>query len=194
MLGSGEQGLSGIEYPDEAFNSWGASILGVDPLEASFTSLPYQPVRPHVPFYRFVAYPDILDLRKAGYDIERFAPLFDLLENVRYSDALRISSLFGKAWFGGVWSLRRAREIEFQVRVQLSEFGYGDLPILFRRFLSKAFPSDAVSQLTIDLIEAFYWGSLAIVARDLAWRNSDLIWKADYLDFPLVAIAGWQDG
>jgi hypothetical protein len=194
MLGSGEHGLSGIEYPDEAFNSWGASGLGIDPLEASFTSLPYQPVRPHVPFYRFVAYPDILDLRRAGYEMERFTQLFDLLENVRYQDALKLGSFLRKNWFGEVWNPRRAQEIEFQVRVQLSEFGYGELPNLFRRFLGKAFPADAVSQLTIDLVELFYWASLAVVARDLAWRNSELAWKSDYLEFPLNVVLGWQDG
>jgi len=61
--------LDAIPYPDEAFNTWGAASVGVDPLAASFTSAPYQAVRPHVPFYRFVSYPDILDLRKMGYEM-----------------------------------------------------------------------------------------------------------------------------
>ncbi len=82
--------LDSIPYPDEAFNSWGAAAVGIDPLAASFTSVPYQPVRPHVPFYRFVSYPDILDLRKAGYEMERFVPLFDQLEDVRYREALTL--------------------------------------------------------------------------------------------------------
>ena len=85
--------LEGIPYPDEAFNTWGAAAVGVDPLAASFTSLPYQPVRPHVPFYRFVAYPDILDLRKAGYEMDRFITLFDRLEDIRYREALQLSDM-----------------------------------------------------------------------------------------------------
>ena len=31
-----EEDLNKIPYPDEAFNTWGAAALGVDPLEASF--------------------------------------------------------------------------------------------------------------------------------------------------------------
>ena len=102
------QELDEIPYPDEAFNTWGASAVGVDPLLASFTSLPYQAVRPHVPFYRFLAYPDILDLRKAGYELERFIPLFDRLEDVRYREALTISSLLHYPNPQVVWNPRRA--------------------------------------------------------------------------------------
>ncbi len=49
-MSSRKDDLDSIPYPDEAFNTWGASAVGVDPLLASFTSAPYQPVRPHVPF------------------------------------------------------------------------------------------------------------------------------------------------
>ena len=52
--------LEKIPYPDEAFNTWGAAAVGVDPLLASFTSRPYQAVRPHVPFYRFLSLPRYL--------------------------------------------------------------------------------------------------------------------------------------
>ncbi len=113
--------LDAIPYPDEAFNTWGASAVGVDPLLASFTSAPYQPVRPHVPFYRFVAYPDILDLRKAGYEMDRFVPLFDRLEDVRYREAIQLSQMLHYPNPALPWNPRRARELELEVRAQLLE-------------------------------------------------------------------------
>lgn len=177
--------LDEIPYPDEAFNTWGASAVGVDPLLASFTSLPYQPVRPHVPFYRFLAYPDILDLRKAGYELERFVPLFDRLEDVRYREALTISSMLHYPDPSLPWSPRRAREVELEVWGELTEHGVGEVPMLIRRFIGKAFPADTISQLTMDLGQVFFWGALALLADDFAWKSSELIWKAEYLRFPL---------
>ncbi len=180
--------LDSIPYPDEAFNTWGASALGVDPLLASFTSAPYQPVRPHVPFYRFFAYPDILDLRKAGYEVDRFVPLFDALENVRYREALTLSEMLHFPNPGIPWNPRRAREIELEVRSQLHEHGLGDIPSLLRRFLGRAFPGDTISYLSVDLINVFFWGAMAELADDLAWRNPSLSWKAEYLRFPIRAL------
>ncbi|MFM1784109.1 MAG: hypothetical protein RLZZ579_386 [Actinomycetota bacterium] len=177
--------LDQIPYPDEAFNTWGASALGVDPLEASFTSKPYAPVRPHVPFYRFLAYPDILDLRKAGYEIDRFIPLFDQLEDVRYRQALALSAMLHFPDPEMPWNPRRAREIELEVRSVLHEYGLGDLPTLLRKFLGRAFPGDTVSYLSVDLINVFFWAVLAELADDLAWRDPSLSWKAQYLRFPL---------
>lgn len=180
--------LDSIPYPDEAFNTWGASAVGVDPLLASFTSAPYQPVRPHVPFYRFFAYPDILDLRKAGYELDRFIPLFDRLEDVRYKEALVLSELLHYPNPATPWNPRRARELELEVRAQLHEHGLGELPTLLRRFLGRAFPGDTVSHLSVDLINVFYMASIAELADDLAWRNPNLSWKAEYLRFPLSYI------
>jgi hypothetical protein len=180
--------LDQIPYPDEAFNTWGASALGIDPLEASFTSKPYAPVRPHVPFYRFLAYPDILDLRKAGYEIDRFIPLFDQLEDVRYRQALALSEMLHFPDPEMPWNPRRAREIELEVRSVLHEYGLGDLPTLLRKFLGRAFPGDTVSYLSVDLINVFFWAVLAELADDLAWRDSSLSWKAQYLRFPLNSI------
>lgn len=180
--------LDQIPYPDEAFNTWGASALGMDPLEASFTSKPYAPVRPHVPFYRFLAYPDILDLRKSGYEIDRFIPLFDQLEDVRYRQALALSAMLHFPDPEIPWNPRRAREIELEVRSVLHEYGLGDLPTLLRKFLGRAFPGDTVSYLSVDLINVFFWAVLAELADDLAWRDSSLSWKAQYLRFPLNLI------
>jgi hypothetical protein len=177
--------LEGIQYPDEAFNSWGAAALGIDPLEASFTSQPYAPVRPHVPFYRFVAYPDILDLRKLGYEIERFVPLFDRLEDVRYREALTLSEMLHFPNPMLPWNPRRAREIELEIRSQLHEHGLGDMPTLLRRFLGKAFPGDSISYLSVDLINVFFWAAIAEVADDISWRSPNIAWKAEYLRFPV---------
>jgi len=182
--------LEGIPYPDEAFNTWGAAAVGIDPLAASFTSLPYQPVRPHVPFYRFVSYPDILDLRKAGYDVDRFVPLFDLLEDVKYRQALQLSEMLHYPNPKSPWNPRRAREIELDVRSQLHEHGVGEIPVIIRRFLSKAFPGDSVSQLSMDLIQLFSWGTTSLLANDLAWRSPNLGWQGGYLRFPLEVILG----
>ena len=177
--------LEKIPYPDEAFNTWGAAAIGVDPLLASFTSRPYQSVRPHVPFYRFASYPDILDLRKHGYEMERFVPIFDRLEDVRYRQALELSDMLHYPNPMTPWNPRRAKEIEFEVRAQLHEHGFGDMPTLLRRFLGKAFPGDTISYLSVDLITIFFWASMAELADDLAWRSDALRWKAAYLRFPL---------
>jgi hypothetical protein len=181
--------LDEIPYPDEAFNSWGASAVGVDPLLASFTSLPYQPVRPHVPFYRFLAYPDILDLRKAGYELDKFIPLFDQLEDVRYRDAVMLSSVLHYFDPSLGWSARRCAEIELEVWGVLTEHGVGEVPRLLRRFLGKAFPSDTISQLTVDLTQVFFWAALAEMADDLIWKYLELAWKSEYLRFPLRLIS-----
>jgi hypothetical protein len=188
-MSDGRKGLDEIPYPDEAFNSWGASAVGVDPLLASFTSLPYQPVRPHVPFYRFLAYPDILDLRKAGYELDRFIPLFDQLEDVRYRDAVMISSALHYFDPSLGWSARRCAEIELEVWGLLTEHGVGEVPRLLRRFLGKAFPSDTISQLTVDLTQVFFWAALAELADDLIWKYPELAWKSEYLRFPLRLIS-----
>jgi len=180
--------LSAIPYPDEAFNTWGASSVGIDPLAASFTSQPYQAVRLHVPFYRFLAYPDILDLRKAGYEVDRFIEVFDRLEDVRYKEALVLSEMLHYPNPMLPWNPRRARELELEVRSQLHEHGVGEVPNLLRKFLARAFPGDTISYLSIDLINVFFWASMAELADDLAWRNPNLAWKAEYLRFPLRAL------
>jgi hypothetical protein len=118
-----------IPYPDEAFNTWGAASLGIDPLEASFTSVPYTPVRPHVPFYRFFSYPDVLELREAGYEVDRFVPLMDLLDDARYRQALQISSMLHAPQLSSPFNPRRARELDLEIRGVLHEFGKSDTGI-----------------------------------------------------------------
>ena len=175
---------------DEAIDSWGAAALGIDPLLASFTSIPYAPVRPHVPFYRFLHYPDILDLRKAGYELEKFIPTFDLLEDARYTQALAVHSMLHLHQDNPnpIWNPRRAREIEFNVRAALHRFGIGDVPTLLRRMMGKSFPDESISHLSIDLLNVFFWAALAEVARDYAWRDERMNYWADYLAYPVKAV------
>ena len=176
-----------IPEADEALDRWGSAALGLDPLLASFTSVPFAPVRPHVPFYRFFHYPDLLDLRSAGYEVDRFIPIFDSLEDARYSQALSIHELLHSHEQSPnlIWNPRRARELEFKIRSSLHRFGLSDVPTLLRRMLGRAFPDEAISHLSIDLLNVYFWACLARVARDYAWREPALLVFAEYLEHPL---------
>ena len=184
-----------ITIADEAIRSWGAAALGVDPLEASFTSEPYAPVRPHVPFYRFVAYPDVLELRSLGFEIDYFAPLFDQLENVRLSDALVLSGMLRNPESSGIWNSKRARREELAIRQTLHRFGYGRLPRLIRTLLIQAFPGETANWLTRDLSQMFYWAALAQAASGLEWRSNQLAESARYLALPVsLVVTRGQNG
>jgi hypothetical protein len=185
-----EDDLNEIPYPDEAFNTWGAASIGVDPLEASFQEKPYSPIRPHVPFYRFFSYPDVLELRDCGYEVERFVPLMDLLDDARYRQALQVSYLLHVKGASPSFNPRRARELDLEIRSLLHDLGKSEIPTLIRRLLGKAFPGDSMNHISVDLINVFYWAALAEVARDHAWRRADLAWKAEYLWQPMRMIFG----
>ena len=188
-------GATPIPDADEAIDTWGAAMLGEDPLLASFTSEPFTDVRPHVPFYRFFHYPDLLDLRQSGYELDRFIPLFDSLEDARLSQAQQVREMLHhhEDSPNPVWNPRRAREMEFNVRSTLHKFGLSEVPTLLRRMLGRAFPDDASSDLTIDLINVFFWAALAEVARDYAWRHRVLANYAEYLSYP-VRVTGMHLG
>jgi hypothetical protein len=175
---------------DEAVDNWGAAALGIDPLLASFTSVAYAPVRPHVPFYRFLHYPDILDLRKNGFELEEFVPTFDLLEDAKYSQALRVHSMLHLHTenTNPIWNPLRARQIEFQVRAALHRYGSGEVPTLLRRIIGRAFPGESISHLSVDLIHVFFWAAMAEAARKYAWRDPRLNFWADYLAYPVKAV------
>ena len=170
---------------DEAIDRWGAATLGQDPLLASFTLEPYAAVRPHVPFYRFFHYPDVLDLRNNGFEVERFIPIFDSLDNARYSQAIEIHRLLRKPEGSMIWNPRRARELEFKIRAAFHRHGISDLPTLIRRMLGRAFPEDSISSLSVSLLNVYFWSCLAEVARDYAWKDPELNHYADYLEYPL---------
>ncbi len=170
---------------DDAIDRWGSATLGQDPLLASFTLEPYAAVRPHVPFYRFFHYPDVLDLRNNGFEVERFIPIFDSLDNARYSQAIQIHRLLRNAEGSMLWNPRRAREFEFQIRAAFHRHGISDLPTLLRRMLGRAFPEDSISSLSVSLLNVYFWACLAEVARDYAWKEPTLAHYSDYLDYPL---------
>jgi hypothetical protein len=170
---------------DEAIDRWGSATLGQDPLLASFTLEPYAAVRPHVPFYRFFHYPDVLDLRNNGFEVERFIPIFDSLDNARYSQAIQIHRLLRNPEGSMIWNPRRARELEFKIRAAFHRHGISDLPTLLRRMLGRAFPEDSISSLSVSLLNVYFWSCLAEVARDYAWKDPELNHYADYLEYPL---------
>lgn len=175
---------------DEAILSWGAAAIGLDPLLASLTPRAFTTARPHVPFYRFLNYVDIVDLRRAGYELSTFIPVFDALDDARYSQAQSIHELlhFHEDASNPVWNPRRAFEIEFEVRSLLHAFGRGEVAVLLRRMLGFAFPDETVSQLSVDLLQVFFWAGMAEVARDLAWRDERLAVWADYLSYPIEVV------
>jgi hypothetical protein len=51
--------------------------------------------------------------------------------------------------------------------------------------LGRAFPDQAISTLSIDLLNVYFWAAMAEVARDYAWKDPQLALYADYLQFPL---------
>jgi hypothetical protein len=51
--------------------------------------------------------------------------------------------------------------------------------------LGRAFSEDTTNYLAIDLINVFFWGALAEIARDFSWREPQLAGRADYLSWPL---------
>ena len=170
---------------DEAIDRWGSATLGQDPLLASFTLEPYAAVRPHVPFYRFFHYPDVLDLRRSGFEIDRFIPIFDSLDNARYSQALQIHQLLKHGQGSMLWNPRRAREFEFKIRATFHRHGLSDVPTLLRRMLGRAFPDDSISTLSVSLLNVYFWACLAEIARDYAWSAPQLLTYSDYLEYPL---------
>jgi hypothetical protein len=52
--------------------------------------------------------------------------------------------------------------------------------------LGRAFPDESISNLSIDLINVYFWGCLALVARRYAWKEPVLERYADYLELPLL--------
>jgi hypothetical protein len=174
-----------IPETDDAITRWGSASVGEDPLLASLTSEPYTAARPHVPFYRFFYYPDLLDLRRSGYELERFIPLFDAMDNAKLSQALEARELLHHRSASPIWNPRRAQETEFAVRGILHGFGLNEVPSLLRRMMGRAFPDESASDLTTDLINVFFWAALAEIARDYAWRHPVLETYAEYLSYPV---------
>lgn len=137
-------------------------------------------------------YPDILDLRHAGYELERFELLLLTLDSASFRKALAVNSMLHRSEANPIWSARRASEIELQVLDTLHGYGLAQVPQLLRRVLGRVFEDETKNFLTIDLVTVFYWACLAQVASDYAWRESRLYEWAEYLSFPVRSVFGLQ--
>ncbi|MEN9342961.1 MAG: hypothetical protein RIR24_548 [Actinomycetota bacterium] len=172
---------------DEAAELWGGG-----PAE-----LVYAGVR-HIPFYKFTYFADRLDLRRVGYELEKFEPLFNLLDDARTSQAIRINRLLhlpsgpNESLRGGnnIWQPHRAREVEFRVMEVLHRFGLAIVAPTLRRILGQAFNRGEMNAFDIDLIDVFYWAALAQVARDYVWRDGRLEEWCEYLEYPVKRAFG----
>jgi hypothetical protein len=144
----------------------------------------------YVPFYRLFYLPDVLDLKKIGYPLEKFEALFDLLEDAKVSHAQTVHSLLHVPGGNALWNPYKARQLEFNVRAALHRFGLSDAPSILRRTIGKAFPGDHLTHYAMDMINVFFWAALAQIARDYAWRSPQLEFMADYLEYPIRVAFG----
>lgn len=135
-------------------------------------------------------YPDILDLRLAGYELERFESLLLALDSASYRKALRISSMLNRSDVSPIWNRHRANQVELLVLDSIHEYGLAQVPQLLRMILGRVYAGELQSYLTIDLVEVFYWACLAEVAKDYAWRDPRLTDWADYLSYPVRNVFG----
>lgn len=139
----------------------------------------------YIPFYRMFYLPDVLDLKKIGYPLEKFENLFDLLDGALVSEAQVIHKLLHLPGGNALWNPNKARQYEFNIRAALHRFGLSDAPTILRRTIGKAFPGDHLTHLAIDIINVFFWATLAQIARDYAWRSPQLEHMAEYLEYPI---------
>ncbi len=170
---------------DEAIETWGDTLT-----QRGSDVVVERVVHEHVPFYRRQHYPDVLDLRRCGYEVEDFVSLFDLLDGAVVSQARTVHLLLHQPGGNAIWNPYRARQLEFNVRAALHRVGVSDAPTLLRRMIGRVYPGDSVTHLAVDLLNVFFWASLAKIARDYAWRSPELDAYADYLEYPVVAAFG----
>ena len=135
-------------------------------------------------------YPDILDLRLAGYELERFESLLLALDQASFRNAIAVSRMLRIAEANPIWNARRADQIELLVLDSIHEYGLAQVPQLLRRVLGRVFEDDTKNYLTIDLVTVFYWACLAQVAQDYSWREPRLLEWAEYLSYPVRAVFG----
>jgi hypothetical protein len=138
-------------------------------------------------------YPDILDLRLAGYELERFEGLLLALDQASFKKALRVSRMLRISEATPIWNSRRADQVELLVLDSIHEYGLAQVPQLLRRVLGRVFEEDTKNYLTIDLVTVFYWSCLAQVAGDYAWREPRLLEWAEYLSYPVRSVFGLAD-
>ena len=135
-------------------------------------------------------YPDILDLRLAGYELERFEGLLLAMDSSSFRKALATTSLLHRSDASPIWNAQRAAQLELRVLDVLHEYGLAQVPQLLRRILGRVYGDEQQNYLTIDLITVFYWACIAQLAEDYAWREPRLTEWAEYLSYPVRSIFG----
>jgi len=135
-------------------------------------------------------YPDILDLRLAGYELERFEELLLAIDSASYRKALAVSAMIRRSDASPIWNAHRANQVELLILDTLHEYGLHQVPQLLRQILGRVFEDETKNYLTIDLVTVFYWSCIAQVAQDYAWREPALKEWAEYLSYPVRTVFG----
>ena len=138
-------------------------------------------------------YPDILDLRFAGYELERFEGLLLAMDSATFRKALAITSMLHRSDASPIWNAKRANQVELLVLDTLHEYGLAQVPQLLRRILGRVYEDETQNFLTIDLVTVFYWACLAQVADDYVWREPRLAEWSEYLSYPVRSVFGLAD-
>jgi hypothetical protein len=133
-------------------------------------------------------YPDILDLRLAGYELERFEPLLLAIDSASYRKALAVSAMIRRSDASPIWNAQRANQVELLILDTLHEYGLHQVPQLLRQILGRVFEDETKNYLTIDLVTVFYWSCIAQVAEDYVWREPALKEWAEYLSYPVRSV------
>jgi hypothetical protein len=133
-------------------------------------------------------YPDILDLRLAGYELERFEELLLAIDSASYRKALAVSAMIRLSDASPIWNATRANQVELLILDTLHEYGLHQVPQLLRQILGRVFEDETKNYLTIDLVTVFYWSCIAQVAEDYAWREPALKEWAEYLSYPVRSV------
>jgi hypothetical protein len=89
-------------------------------------------------------YPDILDLRYAGYELERFEGLLLAMDSATFRRALAITSMLHRSDASPIWNAKRAYQVELLVLDTLHEYGLHQVPQLLRRILGRVFEDEVV--------------------------------------------------
>ena len=161
------------QLDDELIEAWGKPVNA----------------RGHIPFYKMLYYPDVYDLQRCGFELERFLDLFDLMENAKVGHAKKIHKLLHME-HSSFWNPEVAEQFEFSVWQSLHRFGVADAPPILRKMLGQAFPGDTITHYAEDLITCFFWASIAAIAKDYVWKHPELEQMIEYLEYPLKSAFG----
>ncbi len=162
--------------------------MGFEELEEEREPVAFEPPAGRASLVGVLYYPDILDLRLAGYELDRFEDLFVGIDGATFRQAIRVTRLLNTNSLAPYWTAHRAHQVELLVLDSIHEYGLAQVPQLLRSILGRVFEDETKNYLTINLVTVFYWACLAVVARDYAWREPRLEEWADYLAFPVESI------